>query len=104
MVAVRTLNIIAVLFVGFLLPLPHAVLGQQSGEAATLSQKVTELSKQGRYFEAIPLAQRALAIREKALGPDHIDVALSLYSLAGLYRVQGRYADAEPLFKRSLAI
>jgi tetratricopeptide (TPR) repeat protein len=45
-----------------------------------------------------------LLIKEKAFGPDHPDVALSLANLAELYRVQGRYANAEPLFKRSLAI
>ena len=59
---------------------------------------------QGRYAEAEPLYKRALAIREKALGPDHPDVALSLNNLAFLYDKQGRYADAEPLYKRSLAI
>ena len=42
--------------------------------------------------------------REKALGPDHPDVANSLNNLAELYHTQGRYADAEPLYKRSLAI
>jgi hypothetical protein len=31
---------------------------------------------------AIPLAQRSLAIREKALDPDHPDVAQSLNALA----------------------
>ena len=41
---------------------------------------------------------------EKALGPDHPDVATSLNNLALLYDNQGRYADAEPLYKRSLAI
>ena len=45
-----------------------------------------------------------MAIREKALGPDHPDVAQSLNNLAGLYYAQGRYADAEALYKRSLAI
>ena len=35
--------------------------------------------------------------REKALGPDHPDVARSLNNLAVLYYEQGRYADAEPL-------
>ena len=30
---------------------------------------------QGRYAEAEPLYKRALAIQEKALGPDHPDVA-----------------------------
>ena len=59
---------------------------------------------QGRYADAEPLYKRSLAIREKALGPDHPDVALSLNNLAELYHAQGRYADAEPLYKRSLAI
>ena len=31
---------------------------------------------QGRYADAEPLYKRALAIREKALGPDHPDVAI----------------------------
>ena len=38
-----------------------------------------------------PLYKRALAIREKALGPDHPDVATSLDNLAALYRAQSRY-------------
>ena len=45
-----------------------------------------------------------MAIEEKALGPDHPDVAQSLNNLALLYNDQGRYSDAEPLYKRSLAI
>ena len=54
---------------------------------------------QGRYAEAEPLYKRALAIDEKALGPDHPDVALSLNNLAALYDNQGRYADALPLVR-----
>jgi tetratricopeptide (TPR) repeat protein len=88
---------------------PPAALGQSSSiwdtvDAAALNQQVTQLYNQGRYSEAIPLAQRALAILEKARGPDHPDVALSLNNLASLYVAQGRYADAEPLYKRSLAV
>ena len=48
--------------------------------------------------------RRARAIFEKALGPDHPEVATNLNNLAELYRVQGRYAEAEPLNRRSLAI
>ena len=51
-----------------------------------------------------PCTNASLAIREKALGSDHPDVAVSLDNLAGLYQAQGRYAEAEPLYKRSLAI
>jgi hypothetical protein len=50
------------------------------------------------------LFKRSLAIQEKALGPDHPDVATSLSGLADLYQDEGRYADAEPLYKRSLGI
>jgi CHAT domain-containing protein/tetratricopeptide (TPR) repeat protein len=48
--------------------------------------------------------KRALAIWEKALGPDHPDVAMSLNNLALLYQAQGVYGKAEPLHERALAI
>ena len=48
--------------------------------------------------------QRALAIREEVLGPEHPDTATSLNNLAGLYYAQGKYSLAEPLLKRALAI
>ena len=57
---------------------------------------------QGNYAKAEPLHKRSLAIREKALGPDHPGVANSLNSLAMLYMNQGNYAKAEPLYKSSL--
>jgi tetratricopeptide (TPR) repeat protein len=98
------LNIIAVLLVGFLLTVPHAAFAQALDESAALTQQVIQLYAQGRFSEAMPLAQRALAIREKALGPNDPDVGVLLNNLASLYQAQGRYTDAEPLFKRSLAI
>ena len=54
--------------------------------------------------EAEPLHKRALAIQEKALGPDHPDLAINMNNLAALYTNQGRYGEAEPLFKRVLEI
>jgi tetratricopeptide (TPR) repeat protein len=63
------------------------------------------LRERGRYTDAKPLSERALAIREKAPASEHPDdVATSLNNLAGLYRIQGQYAKAEPLFERALAI
>jgi tetratricopeptide (TPR) repeat protein len=50
------------------------------------------------------LNERALAIREKVLGPDHPDVAKSLDYLALLYACRGQYAQAESLYESSLAI
>jgi tetratricopeptide (TPR) repeat protein len=37
-------------------------------EAEALNQQAMKLYKAGRYQEALPLAQQALEIREKALG------------------------------------
>jgi tetratricopeptide (TPR) repeat protein len=58
----------------------------------------------GRYPEAEPFLERSLAIREKKLGTEHLDVASSLSNLGLLYRNQARYAEAEQLFLRSLTI
>jgi CHAT domain-containing protein len=58
----------------------------------------------GNYQKAEPLYQRSLAIREKVLGQEHPDVALSLNNLANLYQNMGNYQKAEPLYQRSLAI
>jgi len=62
------------------------------------------LHERGRYTDAEPLYERAVAIREKTLGAEHPDVANSLNNMAALYSKQGQYAKAEPLFERALAI
>lgn len=51
---------------------------------------------QGKYAEAAPHFERSLAIREKALGPEHPDVAQSLNDRAGLLLTQVR---TEPSFR-----
>jgi tetratricopeptide (TPR) repeat protein len=79
-------------------------LAQQTDDVNELNKRVLELYRAGRYSEAIQIAQRVLAIREKALGRDHPEVAAPLNNLAQLYDKQGRYADAEPLYRRSLDI
>ncbi len=48
---------------------------------------------ESRFAEAEPLYKRALAIWEKAPGPDHPDVATSLNNLAAHYHDQGKYVD-----------
>jgi tetratricopeptide (TPR) repeat protein len=58
----------------------------------------------GAYSDARPLCERALAIREKALGPDHPDTAQSLNNLAFMLQVLGDPKAARHLFERALAI
>ena len=59
---------------------------------------------EGQYAQAEPLLKRSLAIAEKALGPDHPNVATSLENMAVLYRETGRVKAGQELEKRVLAI
>src|SRR5690348_6059061 len=72
--------------------------------AKALDRQVTQLYREGRYGDATPVAKEQLASLEKAIGPEHIEVATGLNNLATLYIFQARYAKAEPLYRRSLAI
>ena len=62
------------------------------------------LHARGRYAEAEALYKRALAIEEKAVGPNHPNVATTVNNLARLYRSQSRYGEAEQLHRRALTI
>ncbi|NJN84949.1 MAG: tetratricopeptide repeat protein [Caldilineaceae bacterium] len=73
-------------------------------EAAQLDQRVVALYQKGKHAEALPLAQRSLDIRQKLLGPDHLNTAMSLHNLASQYAELRDYAKAETLFLRALAI
>ncbi|MBR1126186.1 tetratricopeptide repeat protein [Bradyrhizobium lablabi] len=71
---------------------------------AARSGHIAELSKAGKYSEAIPLAEKLLADMEKTYGPAHRDVAGALNNLGQLYSSTGRDAEAEPLYKRAISI
>ena len=67
-----------------------------------LSLKFTQLYKQGKFNEAMPIAEQALTLTQSLHPGDHLFVALSLNNLAELYRNQGRYSEAEACFKQVL--
>ena len=73
-------------------------------EATQLSKSVVQLFKAQKYDEAIPLAERALALREKALGPADPQVAGTLANLAVLYLAKGKFDKSEPLYLRALSL
>src|SRR5664280_640789 len=73
-------------------------------DATVLNNTAMSLKEAGDYPGAEPLLRQALAIRERALGPDHPDVAVSLNNVAALLYAKGEYAGAELLFRRALAI
>ena len=73
-------------------------------EARQLQSESRELWKEDKYDEALPLAERALGVREKELGPDHPDVGTSLFGLGNICGDNGDWARVEPLYLRALAI
>jgi CHAT domain-containing protein/Tfp pilus assembly protein PilF len=72
--------------------------------ADKLYAEFIRLGKAAKYDEARPVGERALSIREKALGADHPDVAEALNSLGILYSIVGDDARAEGAFQRALSI
>ena len=59
---------------------------------------------QGKYGEAEPLQKRALSNFQRALGPEHPNVAASLENYAELLRKMGRDEEAEKMEARAKAI
>ena len=59
---------------------------------------------QGNYAAAAPLYRRSLAILERALGPEHPDVAQSLENYAVMLRETGRADEAAEMEARAKAI
>src|SRR6185369_13215455 len=82
-------------------------LAQQSPElkeASDLSLSVVKLFKEGKFDEAIPLAKRALEIRERLLPPGDPMVLTALGNLGNLYNAKGDYNAAKKSFERLLAL
>jgi tetratricopeptide (TPR) repeat protein len=61
--------------------------------AETLNNMAILYETQGKFGDAERLYRRAIAIRERALGANHPDVAMSLSNLATLYQAQDKYVE-----------
>ncbi|MBX7079387.1 MAG: serine/threonine-protein kinase [Nannocystaceae bacterium] len=64
----------------------------------------TVLSTAGRLTEAEAELLQGLQLRERVLGSDHSDVAISLANLASVYESLGRLEEARTAYRRALAI
>lgn len=80
----------------------RAIAGAKSDTGAH-SARINELSRAGKYAEAVALAQGQVESLEKKHGPAHRDVGAALNNPAQLHGSQGR-DEAEPLSRRSIAI
>jgi len=84
--------------------LAAALCPAQTTRLDQLSTQVKELAKQGKYAQALPLAQEFLKLAEAARPADLAQVNIAVANLALIYDTLGRYAEAEPLFLRALGI
>jgi len=73
-------------------------------EALRLKTEFLRLFRAGKYDEARPSAERALAIREKVSGSEHQDVADALNDLANYYSAKDEYQQSEQLLQRAMKI
>jgi len=80
-------------------------VGEESLQrAAYLNNLALIQDSTGAYKDAKALFERALAITEQALGPDHPDVASILGNSANVHMHMGAFGEAKPLLERALAI
>ena len=77
---------------------PELLQAQLDGQLATL------FLDEGKYKEAEASAQRALATREKVLGPEDYSVGEALGDLADVETQLGHYDEAISRYRRALAI
>lgn len=84
-------------------PTPEVPQGGQE-RWQTLYGEADSLYRQKKYAEALPIAREALRVPETSFGPEHPNVALSVFAVAAIHHSQGKFAEAEPLYRRALAI
>ncbi len=98
----------AIILIFATIPLQYAICENPSEreleEVKGLKQMSNELYHKGKPDEAIPYAEKILAIHEEKLGKESLEVATSLDDLAILYRETGRLVEAESLHQKALKI
>jgi tetratricopeptide (TPR) repeat protein len=78
------------------------VAGQEAGRL--LDRTSTYLRERGQYSEAKHLAERALAVTEQALGPDHADVCYRHDELGRVLQALGDYQGTRQHYQQALEI
>jgi tetratricopeptide (TPR) repeat protein len=76
----------------------------QSDDPSVPNQQAINLYKEGKYQEAIPIAEKVLDLDKKILGPENPLTVIAIGNLAILYNSIGDYAKAEPFYLQVLLI
>src|SRR5277367_2128263 len=91
------------LVIVLLLSLASSIAAQEARWSELIKQ-ARALRSQGKYAEAIPVAEKAVQEAEQTFGAGDKKLALSLSFLGIMLDDQGKYSEAEPLYVRALAI
>lgn len=105
MLVVGTIALAAALIVGFIfafLYFIYLVSPQSAGQR--IGEKALRLLEKGKFSEALPLHEKALAIIKKTRGERHRDYAVALNNLGILYWDMGDYEKAEALLQQAVEI
>ncbi len=94
---------VRILDAALLAPAVEAVLARFADQPivdATLRQTLATLyTNLGRYDDARPLLEFALATRRRVLGEEHVDTLRSLNDMGNLFEMQGGFVEAEPFYR-----
>jgi tetratricopeptide (TPR) repeat protein len=72
--------------------------------ACTLHEAAMACYTAGKHRQAVSLWRRAVRGLERAIGPQHPDVAVVLHNLAALQQACGRLAEAEQSYQWALTL
>ncbi|KAG8466033.1 hypothetical protein KFE25_005603 [Diacronema lutheri] len=73
-------------------------------ESKRLGARVHALFNQGRYAEALEVAEQQRALLLESYGSEHQEYATSVNNVATLYQALGRHEEAEPLLQQASRI
>ena len=82
--------------------IPQSQESPELKEATELTASVVKLYKEQKFDEALPLAKRALEIRQRLLAPGDQQISSSLSNLAEVYLARRNYGDAKKSLLRLL--
>src|SRR5215468_2497575 len=77
---------------------------QGPDELPAMLAEVDRLHREGKYADAISIAERAVTLARERQGEEHVEFADAIARLGKLYFDQGRFSEAELLLKQSLAV
>ena len=91
----RRLVVLVVTGLVCVLALIGSISVQAQESVDRLLSEVGQLHSQGRYTEALPVAEQAVDLARKEHGEEAPEFALAVSRLAYTYHMQGRFAVAE---------